>query len=114
MKGIITCEDCEFDVAIYRFTDKQGLFTIPKNWCVECDLLIAAVKKTISDLGIDDKAELIIKPWFIWWWQPLFTHFAWHAPILTINGKLISQGVVPSQKYLIQAFAKSVLETTEN
>lgn len=105
MKGIISCEDCEVEVTIYRFTGSQSFFSVPKKWCDECDLLVTIVRKTIKDLGIEDKTQLTIKPWFLWWWQPLFLHLAWHAPILIINRKLVSQGVVPSQGALIKAFA---------
>lgn len=107
MKGISTCQDCDFEITIYRFTGSQGLFSIPKKWCLECDLLISTVKKTIAQLGIEDKTKLEIKPWFPWFWQPLITHLAWHAPILLINGELISQGVVPDKLTLIQALSQT-------
>lgn len=112
MKGIATCENCPIEVTIYRFTGSQGFFSVPKKWCEECDLLVAIVKKTINELGIETKTQLIIKPWFLWWWQPLLTHFAWHAPILIINGELISQGKVPSKETLIKAL-QNVVQTTE-
>lgn len=113
MKGIVTCEDCQFDITIYRFTGSQGLFSIPNKWCEECDLLVAIVKKTINELGIETKTQLTIKPWFLWWWQPFFAHFAWHAPILVINGKLISQGEVPNKEALVKALTQNVVQTTE-
>lgn len=113
MKGIVTCEDCEVEVTIYRFTGSQGFFLVPKKWCEECDLLIATVKKTINELGIETKTQLTVKPWFLWWWQPLLTHFAWHAPILIINGKLISQGIVPDKQTLNKVFLENVIQTTE-
>jgi hypothetical protein len=104
MKGIVTCQDCEFYITIYRFTGKQGLFNVPKKWCEECDILETIVRATIRDLGIGDKVKLTVKPWFLWFWQPLLTHLAWHAPILIINGKLVSQGIVPDKETLIKAF----------
>lgn len=113
MKGIATCEDCEFNITIYRFTGNQGLFSVPKKWCEECDLLVEMVKKTISELGIEDKTRLSIKPWFLWWWQPLFFYFVWHTPILIINGRLISQGIVPNKETLIKALTQNVLRATE-
>lgn len=113
MKGIVTCQDCRFNITIYRFTGSQGFFSIPKKWCEECDLLVNMVKKTISELGIKSKTHLTIKPWFLWWWQPLLTNFAWHAPILIINGKLISQGVVPEKKVLTKTLLENVIQTTE-
>lgn len=110
MKGIATCEDCPIEVVIYRFTGSQGLFNVPKKWCEECDLLIDMVKKTISDLGLEEKTQLKIKPWFLWWWHPLLNYLAWHAPILIINGRLISQGVVPDKQTLTKVFLKLSLK----
>lgn len=113
MKGIATCQDCEFNIRIYRFTGNQGFFKIPKKWCEECDLLIRLVKKTVKELDIESKTKITIKPWFLWWWQSLFLYLAWHAPILTINGKLISQGIVPKKDILIKALTRNVVEATE-
>lgn len=115
MKGITTCEDCPIKVTIYRFTGSQGFFRIPKKWCQECDLLVSLVRKTISDLGLEDKVSLTIKPWWLWWWEPLFLYFAWHAPILVINGKLISQGIVPDKETLLKVLTNHqiVVEGTE-
>lgn len=106
MKGIVTCEDCEFDITIYRFTGSQGLFSVPKKWCEECDILETVVRATIRDLGVEEKTKLTIKPWFLWWWRPFFTHFALHAPILVINRKLISQGTVPDKETMIRVLNK--------
>lgn len=106
MKGIATCEDCEVKVTVYRFTGSQGFFRVPKKWCEECDLLVYLVEKTVKELGIESKTKITVKPWFLWWWQALLTHFAWHAPILIINGKLISHGIVPSKQNLIKALTK--------
>ena len=85
-------------ITIYRFAGKQGLFTIPKDWCQECDILIDLVEGTIKELGMEEKVNLKIRPWFLWAWLPFFRYFAWHAPILVINGKLISQGIVPERQ----------------
>lgn len=114
MKGIGTCEDCDFEITIYRFTGSQGLFSIPKAWCEECDLLVSQVRRTVTELGLDDKTKITIRPWWLWFWQPLLTHLAWHAPILTINGKLISQGVLPTRQLLMKALTRQIVsQTTE-
>lgn len=88
---------------------------MPKKWCEECDLLVAMVKKIVNELGIENKTQLTLKPWFLWWWQPLFLNFAWHAPILVINRKLISQGIVPEKETLLKALTnhKIVVKGTE-
>lgn len=103
MKGIVTCQDCPINITIYRFTGNQGFFSVPKKWCEECDLLVRLVEKTVKELGIESKTKITIKPWFLWWWQSLFLYFAWHAPILIINGKLVNQGIIPSKQNLIKA-----------
>lgn len=90
-------------ITIYRYAGKQGLFYIPKDWCEECDLLIALVKDTIKELHFEDKVETKIRPWFLWAWLPFFRYFAWHPPLLIIDGKLISQGIVPRKKQVIDA-----------
>lgn len=112
MKGIVTCEDCEIFITIYPFIASQGFFFIPKKWCEECDLLIVQVKKTVSELGLEDKVSLTIKPWLLWWWQPLLKYMAWHAPIFVVNGRLISQGVVPDKLTIISAW-KNIVKKTE-
>ncbi|MBI3109842.1 hypothetical protein HYZ06_02260 [Candidatus Daviesbacteria bacterium] len=74
---------------------------------------MSLVKNTVRDLGIEDKTKLTIRPWLPWFWQPLLINFAWHAPILTINGKLISQGIVPDKLALTKALSENVVQTTE-
>lgn len=102
------------NVTIYRFTGKQGFFSIPKKWCEECDLLVALTKSTIREQGLENQAKLTIKPWWLWFWQPLLSYLAWHAPILIINGKLVSQGIVPPKKALVGALTakQNVGQTT--
>lgn len=82
-------------VIIYCFTGWQGLFKVPESWCRECDLLIRAAQKAIRESEHSERIELLMRPCFLWMWKPLLTHRAWHAPILTVNGQLVSQGVVP-------------------
>lgn len=84
-------------------TGKQGLFTIQKSWCEECDLVIALVKESIKELNMEDRVSVKIRPWFLWGWLPFFRYFAWHPPILVIKGKLISQGILPKKEEVIDA-----------
>lgn len=90
-------------ITIYRFSGKQGLFIIPKDWCRECDLLIDMVQGIVKELGIRERVDIKIRPWFLWAGFVLLRYFAWHAPMLTINGKLISQGIVPERERVADA-----------
>lgn len=90
-------------IIIYRFTGKQGIFTIPSNWCKECDLLLNIVYNVIDHHADINNINLIIRPWFIWFLVPLFQYHTLHAPMLIINGKLISAGIVPTKEKILDA-----------
>lgn len=90
-------------ITIYRFSGKQGLFSIPKGWCEECDILIALVQNTVRESNAGDRVDIKIRPWFLWAWLPFFRYVAWHPPMLIMNGKLISQGIVPKKKQIVDA-----------
>ena len=98
----------KIQIVIYPMTGRQGLFTTPKGWCEECDLIIALVEDIVKELHIEDRAKIKIRPWFLWAWLPFFRYFAWHPPILIINGKLISQGIVPRKEQVIDALGQSI------
>jgi len=93
----------KIQITIYRFSGKQALFSIPKEWCEECDILISLVQDVVKELNLGDKVNLKIRPWFLWAWLPFFRYFAWHAPILIIDNKVISQGIVPKKKQVVDA-----------
>jgi len=90
-------------VTIYRFTGKQGFFTIPERYCEECDLTIAATRDVLQELN-ESRFELVIKPWFLYFWEPLWRG-GWHAPIVTIDGRIFSQGIVPKKAEIKAALA---------
>lgn len=92
-------------IVIYRFTGWQGFFRIPESWCRECDLLVRAAQRAIeaSDPGI----VIEVKPWFLWFWKPLLRHGAWKAPILIVDGRLVSQGIVPPDAEIEKAIQKA-------
>lgn len=90
---------------IYRFTGWQGLFKIPESWCRECDLLIRATERVAAEC--DATIEVEIRPWFLWFWKPLFRFGAWKAPILVVNGEMISQGIVPDDGKIANAFCRA-------
>lgn len=86
-------------VTVYPITGRQLFFHVPHSWCQECNLTVRAVQDAIE--GRDD-IELRMKPW----WNHLFDALrrgGWHAPVVTIDGKLFSQGVVPDADRLRDA-----------
>ncbi len=55
---------------------------------------------------LDDPAiRLDVKPWMLNFWKPILRG-GWHAPILTIDGRVFSQGVIPQREALWEAIQK--------
>lgn len=95
------------EIVIYRFTGWQGLFKIPNSWCRECDLLLRATERAVRAAKAERWTRIIVRPWFLWFWKPLILNGACHAPILTVNGHLVSQGVVPAESAIVSAISES-------
>ena len=86
-------------VTVYPMTGRQLIFNVPHSFCEECDLTVRLVKRVALDLPY---VEVRIKPWF----NNLFDALrrgGWHPPVVTINGKVTSQGVVPDEDGLRSA-----------
>lgn len=85
-------------VTIYRFTGRQLFFTVPERYCEECDLTIRLVKQIAFELD-EDKVEVVVKPWFNYLLEALFKG-GWHPPVVMVDGKRVSQGVIPDAEVL--------------
>lgn len=100
------------DIVIYRITGKQGPIDIPHRYCEECDLTVQLTRSVLDELG-DSSVRLDVKPWMLWFWKPIWRG-GWHAPILTINGRVFTQGIVPDRNRLrdaiLQAGARTAVE----
>lgn len=93
------------DIVVYRITGPQGPIDIPHRYCEECDLTVQLVKSVIT--GLDDASiRLDVKPWLLYFWKPILRG-GWHAPILTIDGRVFSQGIVPGREALLRALQRT-------
>jgi len=91
----------EVSVVVYRITGKQLFFNVDESYCEECELTvkrIIGVSKNLPDITV----KLSVKPWLdnIF---PSLLKGGWHAPVVLVGGKRISQGVVPSDSLLTKA-----------
>lgn len=77
-------------IIMYRWAGSWGPFRI-KIPCGECSLTQDVIRDTLSQelSGID--VDLEIREWWSEWWRPL-RNGGWHAPIVMVEGKIISQG----------------------
>ena len=88
-------------VTVYPMTGRQLFFNVPHSVCEECDLTVRLVKRVASDLP---HVEVRIKPWFNHLFDAL-RRGGWHPPVVTIDGKVSSQGVVPDEEGLRRTLA---------
>ncbi len=93
-------------VTIFRYTGKQGFFTIPSSACQECDTTIHLTTSLMTQLP-PDSVKLTIRPWWLCFWKVLWRG-GWHPPIVTINGRIFSQGIVPDASCFKQALAQAI------
>ena len=92
------------EIVVYPITGRQLFFYLPRALCEECDLTIRLVQRVAEDLG---HVRVRVKPWFRHLFDAL-RRGGWHAPVVTIDGKLFSQGVVPDEEALRAALRAPV------
>ncbi len=90
-------------VTVYPMTGRQLFINVPHAICEECDLTVRLVQRVASDLP---DVEVRIKPWFNHLFDAL-RRGGWHPPVVTINGKITTQGVVPDEEGLRRALVRA-------
>ena len=94
-------------VTVYPMTGRQLFFNVPHAVCEECDLTVRLVRRVAADLP---HVEVRIKPWFNHLFDAL-RRGGWHPPVVTIDGKIATQGVVPDEDRLRRALARPARTT---
>jgi len=88
------------EIVLYRWAGRWGPFRI-RVPCGECalsrDIIRDALEHELSDIN----AKLIARDWLSHWWQALL-HGGWHAPIVLVDGRIISQGSALNRGVLCQ------------
>lgn len=97
-------DDCSHVQIKYYRWEGRFLFLRIKERCKECDLTYAVLNRLITGPFGDKPVTLKIAPWLNNWWRIIWCG-AWHAPIVMVNGRVHSQGVVPDVPGLIRAAA---------
>jgi len=90
----------------YKWEGRWGPFKI-KTVCGECNLSTGILKAVVKDKYKGKPVRLEIKPWLNNWWKVL-PFGGWHAPIIMVNRKIISQGKVVDRKKLIEEIDKQL------
>ncbi len=63
-----------------------------KSTCQECDISIHLIKNLIKKDFKNKHIKVEVKPWLDNIFEAFFRYQGWHAPIIAVNDRLISQG----------------------
>lgn len=91
-------------ITFYAWAGSWGPFSI-KIPCGECsvtrDILLDLMSNELEGIPL----ELKEGEWLSNWWRPL-RHGAWHAPIVMVENKVVSEGEVINRGNLCEAVVK--------
>ena len=98
------------NITVFRWAGAWGPFKVNIP-CGECALTKDIIQDCMdTDLdGID--VELDLRDWLTEWWKPL-QKGGWHAPIVLVNGKVVSQGVALNRGVLTQSVIEEAMIST--
>ncbi|NOQ49919.1 MAG: glutaredoxin [Nitrosomonadaceae bacterium] len=97
--------DTKVKITVFKWAGSWGPFkiTIP---CGECSLTRDVIQDTIQNELAGIPIDLDIRDWLSEWWKPLIKG-GWHAPIVMVDGAVISQGAALNRGVLTQAVIES-------
>ncbi len=88
-------------LTLYRWAGAWGPFKV-KIPCGECSLTVDVINDTLETELAGIPVNLEIRDWLDEWWKPL-PKGGWHAPIVIVDGKLVSQGHALNRGVLTEA-----------
>lgn len=106
-----TSPDTSVHVDVYRWAGQWGPFKV-KILCGECTLTSDIIKDTLNKELDGISVELHIDEWLSNWWKPLSAG-GWHAPIVLVDGKLVSQGKALNRGQFTEAVIQAHAGKTE-
>jgi len=98
-------------VTLFRWAGAWGPFTV-RIPCGECALTLDIIRDTLETELAGIPVELDIREWLTEWWKPLLQG-GWHAPIVIVEGKVVSQGVALNRGVLTQAVNAAYAKKSE-
>jgi glutaredoxin len=87
---------------LYKWAGQWGPFKV-KIPCGECALTEDVIEDTLAFELKNARVAFEVKEWLTYWWEPFFAGGGWHAPIVMIDNKVISQGDALNRGVLAEA-----------
>lgn len=88
-------------VILYRWAGAWGPFKVNIP-CGECSLTLDVIEDTFATELAGVPVELDVREWLTEWWRPL-PKGGWHAPIVMVEGRIVSQGHALNRGVLTEA-----------
>ncbi len=98
-------------VTVYRWAGAWGPFKV-KIPCGECSLTKDVIEDTIATELAGVPVELDMRDWLSEWWKPL-PKGGFHAPIVLVEDKIVSQGAALNRGVLTQAVIEAHASKTQ-
>jgi glutaredoxin len=98
-------------IQVYRWAGKWGPFQVNIP-CGECSLTKDIIIDTIETELEGIPVELDMRDWLSEWWKPL-PKGGWHAPVVIVDKKIISQGKALNRGVLTQAVIEAYARRTD-
>ena len=88
-------------ITLYKWAGAWGPFKVNIP-CGECSLTSDVIKDTMESELAGVPVELDVREWLTEWWKPL-PKGGWPAPIVMVEGRIVSQGAALNRGLLTQA-----------
>lgn len=88
-------------IKVFRWAGAWGPFKVNIP-CGECSLTKDVIEDTMATELAGVPVELEMRDWLTEWWKPL-PKGGWHAPIVMVNDKIVSQGRALNRGLLTEA-----------
>ena len=88
-------------LVLYRWAGAWGPFKVSIP-CGECSLTLDVTQDTLETELAGIPVEVEVREWLTEWWRPL-PKGGWHAPIVMVEGKVVSQGHALNRGVLTEA-----------
>lgn len=92
-------------ITLFRWAGQWGPWKVNIP-CGECSLTLDVIKDTMATELAGVPVELDVREWLSEWWKPL-PKGGWHAPIVIVEDKMVSQGAALNRGVLAEAVIKA-------
>jgi glutaredoxin len=92
-------------VTFYRWAGACGPFRV-KTPCGECELTADVIDDALENELRDLAVHVEVRDWLSVWWRPLAAG-GWHAPIVMVDDRVVSQGRVLNRGMFQEAVVRT-------